>query len=98
MGRRPLCGAKVEVAGLASILTPRLPEAGAVADGRPPLPRTERDEAPLYLAKYLERQRRGDPLFLHHLLMQDPVDPLADPQHLVIRLRHSPPSVAYRHY
>lgn len=27
---------------------------------RPALPRTERDEAPLYLAKYLERQRRGD--------------------------------------
>lgn len=32
--------------------------------GRPQLPRTERDEAPLYLAKYLERQRRveaGEP-------------------------------------
>ncbi len=27
---------------------------------RTPLPRTERDEAPLYLAKYLERQRRED--------------------------------------
>ncbi len=27
---------------------------------RPPLPRTERDEAPLYLARYLERQARAD--------------------------------------
>ena len=27
---------------------------------RPQLPRTERDEAPLYLARYLERRRRED--------------------------------------
>jgi broad specificity phosphatase PhoE len=31
-------------------------------DGRrPPLPRTDRDEAPLYLARYLERQARSHP-------------------------------------
>lgn len=29
-------------------------------DRRPPLPRTERSDAPLYLARYLERQKQGD--------------------------------------
>jgi broad specificity phosphatase PhoE len=56
---------------------------------RPQLPRTERDEAPMYLAKYLERQARADdvdvesdestPLYLRQFRKRRTEDTLTEP-------------------